>query len=1030
MDRRWFLSPVFSLLLAFLSTLADNRQARAADPGDSAISFNRDIRSILAENCFACHGPDQNKREANLRMDTEAGSREKRDAGTVIVPGNPDASLLMQRILSDNPEERMPPPSTGKSITPKQVAMLKRWIASGASWEQHWSLIPPRRAEPPRVTNEAWIRNPIDRFILARLEAQQLTPSRDADRRTLARRLYFDLLGLPPSNERVEAFVADPSPDAYAHLVDELLRSEHFGERMALYWLDLVRYADTAGYHSDNHRDIAPYRDYVIRAFNSNKPFDQFTREQLAGDLMPNPTNEQRIASGFNRLLQTTEEGGAQPKEYTAKYAADRVRNTSVIWLGLTMGCSECHNHKYDPITTKDFYSFQAFFADIAEKAVGRQDQTPIPTTDQEQQVTAIDQQLTTLRATLLKPNPEWDAEQQKWEAALRTELLAQRSHWGVVKPEKSESTGGATLTALDDLSILSSGTNPEKDTYTVTLRPDREKITGIRLEALTHESLANKSLARGNGNFVLTEFQVEIAQEGSDQRQPVKIVAAVADFSQESYPVTNAIDGKPDTGWAVSGHQMAANRKAVFTFEKPIDVQPGTRLIVHMRHDSAFGQHVIGRFRLALSSTDKPPLGDSLLPEDMAGIVRLDTTARNAEQQQKLLKYFRDVFAGTAPLREQIASLASQREAITKAFPLTLVSMSVAPRMVRVLPRGNWLDDSGEVVEPTTPEVFGPLGVVGRRPTRLDLADWMTKPDNPLVARVFVNRLWKISFGQGIVKTVEDFGTQGELPSHPELLDWLAVEFRESGWNVKQMLKLLVTSHTYMQSSLVDTRLRELDPNNRLLARQSRYRVDAEVVRDNALAISGLLSPKIGGASVKPYQPAGYWANLNFPTREWQNDHGEDLYRRGLYTYWCRTFLNPSLLAFDAPTREECTADRARSNTPLQSLVLLNDPTYVEAARVFAETILRKGGSTAAERIHFAFRQAVQRAAREEEIAALSQLLAKHHEEYARDPASADLVNKVGERPMAADLNPADLAAWTSVARVILNLHETITRN
>lgn len=1025
MNGRWFAWLGFPLLIGLTSA-----GVLGAEGPNSEISFNREIRSILAENCFACHGPDQNKREADLRLDTEIGSREKRDSGTVIVPGDPNASLMMQRILSTDAEQKMPPPSTGKSLTARQIELLKRWIASGAKWEQHWSLIPPRRSEPPRVAHESWVNNPIDRFVLERLEAIPLAPSRDADRRTLARRLSFDLVGLPPSHERVEAFVADASPDAYVRLVDELLRSEHFGERMALYWLDLVRYADTAGYHSDNHRDIAPYRDYVIRAFNQNKPFDQFTREQLAGDLMPSPTNEQRIASGFNRLLQTTEEGGAQPKEYTAKYAADRVRNTSVIWLGLTMGCCECHNHKYDPLTTKDFYSFQAFFADVAEKAVGRQDQTPIPTAEQEQQLAALDQQLAVQRAEFLKPNPEWDAAQEKWEATQRSELLAQRSIWSAIKPEKIESTGNATLTSLDDLSILASGPNPEKDTYVVTIRPDREKITGIRLEALTHDSLANKSLSRGNGNFVLTEFQVEVAQEGSDQTQPVKIASATADFSQDSYPIAHAIDGKADTGWAVAGHQNAANRKAVFTLEKPIDGTPNTRLIIRMRHDSSFGQHVIGRFRVSLSSTDRPPLGDSLLPEDIASIVRLESAQRNAEQHEKLKKYFRETFPGLAPIRERIATLTQQREAMVKAFPLTLVSMSVAPRMVRVLPRGNWLDESGAVVEPMTPEVFGPLGIEGRRPTRLDLADWMTKADNPLVARVFVNRLWKLCFGQGIVKTVEDFGTQGELPSHPELLDWLAVEFQASGWNVKQLLKLIVTSHTYRQTSLVDAKLREIDPNNRLLARQSRFRVDAEIVRDNALAISGLLSRKIGGASVKPYQPAGYWANLNFPTREWQNDHGDDLYRRGLYTYWCRTFLNPSLLAFDAPTREECIAERARSNTPLQSLVLLNDPTYVEAARVFAEKILREGGPNTTTQLQYAFRHALQRDPRSEETATLSQLLAKHQEQYASDRPNAELLNKVGERPIPAGMEPADLAAWTSVARVIMNLHETITRN
>ena len=1019
-------------MLSVVVAIACVGNVRGDEPLPATVEFNRDIRPILADTCFTCHGPDQNKREAKLRLDTEEGARANREDGkSTIVAGKPDESEIIRRITATNADERMPPAESNKTLSPRQIALVRKWVEQGAPWQKHWSLIPPVRHKPPAVAREEWVRNPVDRFILARQQAQNVTPSADADRRTLIRRAYFDLIGLPPSPEQVDTFVADPSPQAFEKVVDGLLASDQFGERMAVYWLDVVRYSDTAGYHSDNHRDLAPYRDYVIQAFLKNKPFDQFLTEQLAGDLLPNATNESRVASGFNRLLQTTEEGGAQPKEYTAKYAADRVRNSSVIWLGLTMGCCECHDHKYDPLSTRDFYSMEAFFADVAETAVGRQAQTAIPTPEQERLVAELDQKLAAARGEYEKPSPELDAEQAKWEATVRADIAANKSQWAAVKPEKVESLGGQTLTVQDDLSVLAAGTsNPDKDTYTVTLRADRDKITGIRLETLTHDSLANKGLSRANGNFVLTQFEVEVASGADGKPQPVKLVSAEADFSQDKHPIALAIDGKADTGWAIDGHVKPADHKAVFVFEKPITSDVTTVLTIRLRHDSIHPKHNIGRFRLSLTSADKPSVNDLGLPTDIVAAVKVEAAQQSPEQKQAVAKYFRTVAPLLAPLRTQIAELEKQREATVKAFPQTLVTTAAAPRMVRILPRGNWLDDSGEVVEPATPGSLNPFGVSGRRGTRLDLAQWMTAPENPLVARVFVNRLWKICFGQGIVKSIEDFGTQGDWPTHPELLDWLAVEFRESGWNVKHVLKLMVMSHTYQQSSQADKRLKELDPNNRLLARQNRFRLDAEFVRDNALAISGLLSKKMYGPSVKPYQPAGYWSHLNFPVREWQNDKGDELYRRGLYTYWCRTFLYPSFVAFDAPSREECTADRPRSNTPLQALALLNDTVYVEAARVFATRILQSGGATDSDRLTFAYRAALQRPPRDEELKTLAQLVEKHRQQYTTDKAAAAELLKVGEAKAPDTVDPAELAAWTSAARVILNLHETITRN
>ncbi|MCI0462310.1 MAG: PSD1 and planctomycete cytochrome C domain-containing protein [Gemmataceae bacterium] len=845
----------FPFLLALLVTLPLSglipRAVQAGAPKSPPVEFNRDIRPILSNTCFVCHGPDTKLRKGELRLDLEADAFADRGGYQVLVPGKPADSELYQRITAKDARERMPPAKHGKQLTARQIDLLRRWIEQGAKWQGHWAFLPPRRAPLPAVRERSWPLNPIDHFVLARLDQEGLRPAPEADRRTLLRRLSFDLTGLPPTAQEVDAFLAESSAKpqaAWTNAVERLLTSPHHGERLAQYWLDVVRYADTGGYHSDNHRDVAPYRDYVIRAFNTNKRFDQFTLEQLGGDLLPSAAIEQKIASGYNRLLQTTEEGGAQPKEYTAKYAADRVRNTATAWLGVTLGCAECHNHKYDPFTTKDFYSFAAFFADINERAVGRQEQTLMPTPEQAARLKTLDNRLAALQKVLAAETPELQAAQAKWEASAKG-------------------------------------------------------VKGL----------------------------------------PVPVAAALA-------------------------------------------VEP---------------------------------------------------SKRNAKQKQILTTHFRSIAPELAETRKQHAEAKQARDQLAKQIPSTLVSMAGPPRTVRILPRGNWLDDSGEVVQPAVPALLSasrgrqpPEEAKDRRATRLDLGKWMVAPDNPLTARVFVNRLWKLMFGEGIVRTLDDFGAQGAWPSHPDLLDWLAVEFRDSGWDVRHVLRLMATSRTYRQSSRASEALKQRDPYNHLLARQGRFRLDAEMVRDNALAVSGLLSRKIGGPSAKPYQPAGYWKYLNFPTREWMKDKGDDLYRRGLYTYWCRTFLHPSLLAFDAPTREECTVERTRSNTPQQALVLLNDPTYVEAARVLAERVLREGGKDTGQRIHFVYRQALGRKAEPAEVEVLRKLYERHLRDYSVEREDAAALLRVGDRPAAKDLPAPEVAAWASVARVVLNLHETITRN
>lgn len=973
------------------------------------LEFNRDIRPILSEYCFTCHGPDTAKRKAGLRLDTEEGGK------TVLVAGKPAESELFVRMITHDKVKHMPPASLGKTPTPAQIERIKLWIEQGAKYQPHWSFLAPSRPVVPKVTGD-WSRGAIDAFVQLRREAEGLKPAAEADRRTLLRRLSLDLTGLPPTPEAIDAFVNDKNPKAYERAVERLLASEHYGERMALTWLDLVRYGDTGGYHSDNHRDISLYRDWVIRAFNENKRFDAFTTEQLAGDLLPTPTNEQRIASGYNRLLMTTEEGGAQAKEYTAKYAADRVRNASVVWLGLTMGCAECHTHKYDPVTIKEFYQFAAFWADVQEVAVGRQPQTKIATPEYVLKLAKFDEQLLAARRQLETTTPELQAAQQKWEAETLARWNESRPAWTTVSPTKSLSAGGQTFTPQADGSLLAGGKNPDKDVYTFTLSPGDRAITGLRLSALTDASLGG-TLTRGNGNFVLTK--IVLTADG----KPVKPVAALADYSQPGYPVETLL--KNGAGWAVDGHSRRENRQAVFRLGKPLKAK---ELVVRLEFNSPFPKHHIGRVALAITEVPTPELGDKAgVPEAIVQALQTPADKRTESQKTALLAHFRATASELAPVRAEIARLEAEKKKLEAALPQTLVSTSGPPRTMRVLARGNWLDDSGEIVQPGTPASLPPLTYTGKRATRLDLARWLTAKENPLTARVYVNRLWKQFFGQGLVTTMDDFGAQGTHPSHPELLDWLAVEFRESGWDIKHLVRLMVTSATYRQTSVSDAGMRSRDPFNTLLARQTRFRLDAELVRDNALAVSGLLVKKIGGPSVKPYQPAGYWAYLNFPRRDYVADRGENQYRRGIYTYVQRSFPHPSLIAFDAPSREECTVERPRSNTPQQALVLLNDPTYVEAARVLAARTYRAAKDDPA-RLTWAFRQVLGRSPREAESKVLLSLLASHTDRYAQDEAAAKAILSVGDAPAEmSDL--AVLAAWTSVTRTVLNLHETITR-
>ncbi len=996
-----------------------------ADAAEPAVDFAREVRPILAANCFACHGPDAAERKADLRLDTKEGAFADLGGHLAIAPGKPSDSELLSRVSNSDPEQVMPPPASGKKLTAVQIELLRRWVAEGAKWQEHWAYFKPVRPTVPPVSGASSIANPIDAFVRAKLNEMNLAPAAEADRVTLVRRLSFDLTGLPPTPAQVDGFVHDGTGQAYENLVDGLLASPHFGERMAMYWLDIVRFADTNGFHGDNHRDIALYRDYVIESFNRNKRFDRFTLEQLAGDLLPDVSRETRIASGYNHLLMTTREGGAQAKEYLAKYAADRVRNASSVWLGATMGCCECHDHKFDPYLTRDFYSFAAFFADIKEVAVGPQEQVMLPDEAEAKTLAQFDEQIAAVNKVLDTPTPELEQAQVEWEKSVQS----QAADWKPLKPTGAVAASGATFTIANDGTLLVGGASAATDIYTLVVPVNVSALTAVRLELLPHNSLPGKGPGRAaNGNFVLSEIRCTLAPKANPAAAtPLVLQEASADFAQESLPAAAAIDGNLATGWAV-GPQLGLEHAAVFEVQ---GTPSGSDAILTIELVQNHGNtHNLGRFRFSATNSPQPVRANKGLPKEVVEILATSSDTRTAAQQQALAAHYRSL---VAPLldgpRKRLAEVKQSKADFQAKVPTTLVSVSVEPRAMRILPRGNWLSDDGEIVQPAVPAFLPPLSASEQRPTRYDLARWMVSPDNPLVARVFVNRLWKLAFGQGIVKSLDDFGSQGTAPTHSELLDWLAAEFIDSGWDVKHILKLMVTSDAYRQSSSASEQLRQVDPYNKWLARQSHFRLDAEMVRDNALAVSGLLSDRIGGPSAKPYQPGGYWSHLNFPVREYEADHGENLYRRGLYTYWCRTFLHPSLLAFDAPTREECTVERPRSNTPLQALVLLNDPTYVEAARAFARRILTEGGADTTAQLRWAYRQALSREPSSQEVTVLSALLEKHRAQYAADPTAAQQLLSAGENPSTGDIDRATLAAWTSVVRVLLNLHETITR-
>ena len=1307
------------IMLGLPLASADNHET-----AQTTVDYTQDIRPILSNNCFACHGPDEKTRQANLRLDTKEGAFSEPSGYPIIVPKKPDESELYLRIVSEDDNYQMPPANFNKTLTPEQIEAIKQWITEGSKWEEHWAFTTPVQPTPPTVNKADWVRNPIDAFILARLEKEGLRPAKGADKRTLIRRLSFDLTGLPPTLEEIHLFLNDDSSDAYEKLIDTFMAKPEYGEHMARFWLDVARYGDTHGLHLDNYREMWPYRDWVINAFNNHMPFDQFTVEQLAGDLLHEPTLEQKVATGFNRCHVTTSEGGSIAEEYYVRYAVDRANTTATVWMGLTAGCAQCHDHKYDPISQKEYYQLYAYFNNITENAMdgNRKDSPPIvklPTPEQTAQLAKYDDKIKELDAQSKGPIPHIDAAQTAWENTM--------PRWTTIKPEVVLSQGGATMTVQDDNSVLASGANPDKEVYEVIAKLPPGKWSAVRLEGLPDKSLPGSGIGRtDNSNVVLTGFSVDVvpadmseqllaeaqeaakkaaeaikkaaeearkaaeeakkaaeeakateesdtaeetpenaaesdkekvtepaeeappenvaetdeektddvpaeeaveenadaapetegeepteevatpetgekktdaettedAAEPTEKKDPwtaIPIVKAWADKEQAGgdFAIANVIDDKPETGWGLeSNNNRGSSRQAIFLVANPFGTEGGL-VRIRLKHESEHAKHHFGRFRIAvtnaptiypigskvglanwhsvgpftaehgnvafynvyepetkpvntgdkftvdsqeltwkqqthwtdgevhndivgensatylyrnisseteqkatlyLSSNDalkvwvnqtevlasniqrdaapdtekvqiqlnpgnnalllkvvnySGPSGFYFRMESDAPMVTaniVDTIAiergkRNGDQQTQIREYYRRNVTTDADLKKLYADISdtqNKRNSLNNSLTTTLVMQERSEaRGAYVLERGAY-QHRGEQVYPQTPAVLPPM-VKGSPPNRLSLAKWLVSPKHPLTARVTINRFWQHVFGTGIVRTSEDFGTQGTPPVHPELLDWLATEFVNSGWNVQEMQKLMLTSATYRQSSKVTPEKLELDADNVLLSRGPRYRFDAEIVRDNALVLSGLMFKKIGGPSVKPPQPGGLWKAVGFTgsnTDTFRKDTGADkVYRRSLYTFWKRTAPPPQMNILDAPSREACTIRRERTNTPMQALMLMNDPQFFEAARVFAERAIRLGGQTPEERIAYMFEMATAREPKSSEAKLLLDTMQVHAEEFKADPEAAKELITVGESKPDEKLDAVEVATWTMIANLILNLDEVLNK-
>ena len=1158
---------------------------------EPAVDFNREVLPIIADKCFACHGPDANTREADLRLDLKDGLFGTSEMGQPIVaPGDSEESELFFRITEAEGDEKMPPEDAVLQLTDDEVDTLRQWIEQGAEWKGHWSFVPPVKPEIPDVTNPDWIKNEIDHFVLNKLDEEGMRPNEEAPRETLIRRVSLDLIGIPPTPEEVDAFINDKRPDAYERVVDRLLTSPQFGERQAFIWLDAARYSDTNGYQRDTKRYMWHWRDWVIKAFNDNMPFDQFTIEQLAGDLLPDATLSQKVATGFNRNHRINGEGGIIPEEYAVEYVADRVATTGTTWMGMTFECARCHDHKFDPISQKEFYQIFAFFNSVPEEGKGRErgnDKPFLPVPDEEEQIEIdrLAEEISQLTKVHYAPNKKLDRQQVKWEADLATTFASQV--WSPLPDLDLSGTNGVTLAQLDDHSILASGENPDSTSYTLTFEANHN-LKALQLEAILDDSLPETGPGRSDdGTAVLGEIEVHLTPKGSTESEALSFDTAITDFThpKPEFRPEMAIDGDPATGWSTGSYITRVNRKAIFVLADGSEINKGDTVSITLHHATNFPKYALGRFKISQSNSNAiadwamptmstwqhvgPLSADgkatdllevALEPENGFDPNRSygenalkweersdwsDGTPINFETERKSLHYLyrtidvavptklsfslgsddaikvwidgdvklaknvkRDVAADQEKLNvnltqgrhELLIKIANYKEGSGYYFKAShdggenLFALmdpvaipvdqrdDVANRKLRVAFRSQdakWLErqqaiqaaraetkrlednvvttmvmtemreprdtyrlirgvytapDTSEKLYPTVPAALGTL--TDEQPqNRLGFAQWLMNPEHPLTARVRVNHYWQTYFGQGIVKTSEDFGTQGSPPSHPELLDWLAVRFIESGWDVKAMQKYIVMSATYRQRSHVTPEKLECDPENILLARAPRFRLSAEIIRDQALAVGGLLNSKIGGPSVKPYQPPKMWSALTFQnmdefdTNFYVPDTGDKLYRRGLYTFWKRTILPPRMQIFDAADRERCSMRTEKTNTPMQALALMNDPTFVEAARHLAGQMLSNGGRSADDKIRAGYKRALAYEPDAERAQVLSEALASYREHFVQHPADAEALIAVGESPVDNTHSTIDLASYTMLASTILNLDEMITR-
>ncbi len=1047
-------------------------------PAAAATDFVRDIQPILEANCYECHGTK--KARGQLRLDRKSSVLTGGMSGPAIAVGDSENSVLVRRLRGLDGEDRMP---LDKDPLPEsQIAVIRRWIDQGAAWPDtpgevtaampsheappHWAYVKPVRHAPPAVRDERWVRTPIDRFVLARLDAENLAPSPEASRESLLRRVSLDLVGLPPTPQEMDAFLADTSPGAYERVVDRLLASPHYGERWARPWLDLARYADSNGYEKDSLRTMWKYRDWVIDALNRDMPFNQFTIEQLAGDMLPNATSAQRIATGFHRNSLLNQEGGIDVEEARWETLVDRVNTTGAVWLGSTIGCAQCHNHKYDPFSQRDYYRLLAFFDNGEYTVVGQQGgdhwiaepQLDLPTTEQKARQTALQAELDTIKAQLDAPGQAIDAGQPEWEQSM---VAADRA-WVPLDPQTLRSTNGTVLAAQPDASVLASGPAPTTESYVVRATARLTRITGIRLEVLPDTTLPQGGPGRDYyGNFVLTGFTVAAAPaSGRAADATVRLAQARADDSFGSSDLHDllmkpAVDnGDLPAGWAIDATRDATRlrRQAVFTPAAPLAFPGGASLTLTLSFRGTAVSQALGRFRLSVTSEDEPMRVVGIRAKTRAALER-PPSDRSEDQKKAVTAAYRAEAAALAPLRKRSEELQTAIKDLNIVSALVLQERSSYERPSTYLrERGSFMS-KGEKLYAGTPRVLPPLAD-DQMPNRLGLARWLVGPANPLTARVAVNRAWEAFFGRGLVETSEDFGTQGTPPSHPELLDWLATELVNQKWSLKSIHRLIVTSATYRQSAVVTPALLERDPYNRLLARGPRFRMEAEMLRDTALAASGLLSGKVGGPSVFPPQPDGIWDNP-YSDEKWVTSRGEDRYRRSLYTFIRRTSPYPSLVAFDATSRELCTVRRVRTNTPLQALTMLNDEAFFEAARGLAARMMAEPDVRS--RATLGFRLVTSRvpapaevdrivASYEKQLAHFrahpgaatkaaqgTSTAAPEHEPGRREAGAAaeqgsgtgSSQSAASRQPPAATAEDPERAAWTLVANALLNLDE-----